>query len=176
MMQLGSWVLTLAVATASGPSPSGAGAPETAACAVTTPNGRGYVSAHTALRHGNEWLATSVSSPVVFRPGGPGCVDSDGTLRMKWPWWRKVRGSLQVETRRLDGDGPRARARIPFGYGDTGFQVTAVGFPGPGCWEVTGRVGEGILSFVTVVEKVGDGPMLCADRNDGMRERRPARD
>jgi hypothetical protein len=44
------------------------------------------------------------------------------------------------------------------GYDETGFQPTVVLFAGPGCWEVTGRVGGATLTFVTLVVKTGEGP------------------
>jgi hypothetical protein len=50
------------------------------------------------------------------------------------------------------------RAEVPSGYGDKGFQATALVFATPGCWEVTGRVGDAGLTFVTKVVKIGDGP------------------
>lgn len=31
-------------------------------------------------------------------------------------------------------------------------------FPTPGCWEITGRVADSSLTFVTFVEKIGPGP------------------
>jgi hypothetical protein len=31
-------------------------------------------------------------------------------------------------------------------------------FPTPGCWEVTGRIGDASVAFVTRVVKIGDGP------------------
>ena len=37
---------------------------------------------------------------VVFRPGGPGFVTTDGALGMKWGWRRGVRGQLRIEGRR----------------------------------------------------------------------------
>jgi hypothetical protein len=46
---------------------------------------------------------------------------------------------------------PPLRARIPDGYGDTGFQATALIFPTEGCWEVTGEVGDTRLTFLTPV-------------------------
>jgi hypothetical protein len=42
--------------------------------------------------------------------------------------------------------------------GDIGFQATALIFPTPGCWEVTGHVGSTTLTFVTRVVKIGEGP------------------
>jgi hypothetical protein len=48
------------------------------------------------------------------------------------------------------------RAHIPKGYDE--IQPTGVLFAGPGCWEVTGRVGDAALTFVTLVVKTGEGP------------------
>jgi hypothetical protein len=133
-------------------------------CPVTRPNNQGYVKPHViTLRHGNEWLATSLSpldGKVAFRPRGAGCVDGTGALWIKWPWWRKVSGELTIETTPLDG-GQALKGRVLPYYGTTGFQPSSVGFPGPGCWQVTAHVGEGSLSFVTLVEKVGEGPPPC---------------
>jgi hypothetical protein len=134
--------------------------PETPACPVTAPNGRGRSGERGGGNHGNEDLGPSLSPDgrVDFRPGGPGCVEPDGYLGMKWPWWRSVRGPLTIEGRRLDGPADPLRASIPRGYGDTGFQSTGLLFAGPGCWEVTGRVGDASLSFVTFVVKTAEGP------------------
>ena len=41
--------------------------------------------------------------------------------------------------------------------GDRGFQATYIIFPTPGCWEVTGRVGDAKVTFITRVVKIGDG-------------------
>jgi hypothetical protein len=94
----------------------------------------------------------------VFKPGGSGFVTQDGSLGMKLGWRRGVRGHLTIEGRRLDGPALALRARIPDGYGDFGFQSTYVIFSTPGCWEVTGRVGDASLTFVTNVVKIGEGP------------------
>lgn len=135
-------------------------AAETPACPVTAPNGRGRAGQREGGNHGNDALATSLwpAGRVDFRPGGPGCVEPDGYLGMKWPWWRLVGGALTVEGRRLDGSAGPLRVSIPKGYGETGFQSTGLLFDGPGCWEVTGRVGDASLSFVTLVVKVAEGP------------------
>jgi hypothetical protein len=94
---------------------------------------------------------------IVFKPGGPGCVSSDGSLLMKWPWWRGVRGPLMVGGRDIAGTNVSVKAAI-LPHGETGFQPSALVFPGAGCWEVTGRVAEVSLTFVVRVEKVADGP------------------
>lgn len=130
------------------------------ACPVTQPNGRVFDDRSMRNNYGNDALVTQLWSDgtVVFSPGGPGFVLEDGALSMKFPWFRLRKGPLTIEGRRLDGDAPLLRAHLPCCYGATGFQVTALIFPTPGCWEVTGRVGDGSLTFVTRVEKIGDGP------------------
>ncbi len=128
--------------------------PTSFACPVSRPNGlREY-------EYQNESLMTNLwpDGTVVFKPGGAGFVEEDGSLSMKFPWTRYVKGQLTIDGRRLDGPSPPLRAHIPSGYGDTGFQATGLTFPTPGCWEVTGHVGNGHLTFVTRVVKIGDGP------------------
>ena len=93
---------------------------------------------------------------VVFRPGGSGEILPDGSLSMKFGWTRGegLRGKLKIHGRRLDAPAPPLRARIPDGYGDTGFQVSGLIFPTEGCWEVTGEVGDTRLTFVTRVIRI----------------------
>jgi hypothetical protein len=144
--------------------------PADSACPVTINNGRGLTKARTDGNHTNEarTLATSLWSDgtITFKPGGPGCVDTDGTLGMKWPWWRATRGALTIEGRRLDGPAAPLRASIPDAYDQTGFQATGLLFPTPGCWAVTGRVGAESLTFVTRAVKVNAGPAAkCRELN-----------
>jgi hypothetical protein len=130
-------------------------------CPVTAPNGHRPQGEQPSPRsHGNDALTTVLwpESGVQFQPGGPGCVEPNGYLGMKFPWWRGVRGALTVEGRRLDGEAGPLYAHVPSGYGPTGFQATGLLFAGPGCWEVTGHVGGESLTFVTLVTKMGDGP------------------
>lgn len=99
---------------------------------------------------------------LVLRLWGYGDgVSFDERLWMKWPWWRHVRGPLQIEGRRLDGEPAALNVCVPnglYGYGDTGFIPSALIFPSPGCWEVTGRVDKASLTFVILVEKTAEGP------------------
>jgi len=77
---------------------------------------------------------------------------------MKFWWWRLVKGRLTIEGRRLDNPAPPLHSIIPDGYGEIGFQASGLVFPTPGCWEVTGRIGDKSLTFVTLVEKISEGP------------------
>jgi hypothetical protein len=117
-------------------------------CPVTRPGGG---------LHENASLSVGLSGKYVFRPGGQGFVDSDGALGIKVLWTRKLRGSLNVGGKRLDGSAPPARAYIN-DLGETGIQPSYLLFPTPGCWQITGQVGDAKLTFVVLVEKVGDGP------------------
>jgi hypothetical protein len=136
--------------------------PQTIPCDVTSPNGRGsFGELAASLVYGNGAIAVSLGWPdgtIVFKPRGPGFEMNDGSLSMKVGWWREVPGALRIDGRRLDADAPPLRARVPCCYGERGFQATSLIFPKPGCWEVTGHVGEASLTFVTRVVKIGAGP------------------
>ena len=138
--------------------------PTFADCAVTTPNG---IAAGEARGDPDSYGDTQVSvgpfglwpdGTVVFRPGGAGFITRDGSLGMKFGWRRGNSGQLTIEGRRVDAPAPPLRSEVPSGYGDRGFQPTYVIFPTPGCWEVTGRVGDAKVTFITRVVKVGNGP------------------
>ena len=81
----------------------------------------------------------------------PVFVADDGSIGWKLGWWRGVSGTLEISGRRQDADAPPLEASVPEGYGSTGFQAAGVSFPTEGCWEVTGRVGDAQLTFVTYV-------------------------
>lgn len=138
-------------------------------CAVTTPNG--IAAGKEQLNpgsHGNREVSVGPfglwpDGTVVFKPGGPGFITRDGALGMKFGWRRGVSGQLKIAGRRLDAEAPPLRAEVPDGYGDRGFQATYLIFPTPGCWEVTGLVGNSSVTFVTKVVKVGDGPAWRRD-------------
>jgi hypothetical protein len=123
-------------------------------CAVTIPNGNTPPGEHPSPpHHGNGgalWTLLWPEGKVVFAPRS-GSVQPDGSLGMKFPWWRGVRGKLTIEGHRLDAAASPLRAVIPEGYGDSGFQATGIIFPTEGCWEVTGKVGQSSLTFVTLV-------------------------
>lgn len=120
-------------------------------CRVTSPNGAapaGELPADVYLGNGALWTALWPDG-VVHIPAQN--IQSDGRLWMKWPWWRGVAGPLTITGRRLDAPAAPLAASIPEGYGATGFQATGLEFAAPGCWQVTGRVGDATLTFVTWV-------------------------
>jgi hypothetical protein len=86
---------------------------------------------------------------MVFVP--PDDIRRDGTLVMKFPWWRGrgVRGPLSITGEEL-AIGVAVSARTG-GYGLTGFNASSITFPVAGCYGVTGRAGDVALSFVTLV-------------------------
>jgi hypothetical protein len=121
-------------------------------CSATRANGRvppGEQSSSGAHYHGNGKLWTELLPGGVIR-ARPEDVRADGSIEIKFPWWRAVRGRLTISGQRLDGQAEPLRAWIP-DYGPTGFQSTAITFPTQGCWEVTGRAGDGRLTFVVRV-------------------------
>jgi len=125
-------------------------------CAPTAPNGQSPPGEpSSSLYHGNGalWTALWPDGTIVFEPGGAGEMRSDGSLAMKFPFWRgdSARGRLTVEGRSLHRPGLTMTGEVPDGYGDAGFQATALVFPEPGCWEVTARSGGATLTFVTKV-------------------------
>ena len=131
----------------------------TSACPVTLPNGKQPVGYDRPLaNHGNDagTLFTSLwhDGRVVFQPGGPGQILQDGSLEMKWGWTRSMEiiGPLAIAGQRLDAPAPPLRADLR-GVGDYGTTQMGLIFPTPGCWQVTGRVGDATLTFVTLVVK-----------------------
>ena len=119
---------------------------------------------------GNDALTAfpPATGKFIFQPGGAGFVDRDGALGIKFAWRRHQAGRLSVGGRRLDGEAAPARAYI-YDYGDNGFQPMYLVFPTPGCWEITGIVGDAVdaaVTFVIFVEKIGDGPTWRFDGLD----------
>jgi hypothetical protein len=41
----------------------------------------------------------STGGTVVFKPGGGGFVEQDGSLGIKWPWWHDAPGTLRITGR-----------------------------------------------------------------------------
>jgi hypothetical protein len=131
-----------------GPLPSAAAKP----CPVTTGNGKTPPGeAQSTLNFGNGRLWTVLwPNGLVFVP--PDDIGPDGSLGMKFPWWRgpDVHGALHIQGHELTLGLP-VRAEISNSYGDTGFQASGIIFPIDGCYEIVGEAGGVELTFVTLV-------------------------
>jgi hypothetical protein len=134
-------------------------------CPVTYPNHKSP-EGNTSFNLGND-RETIFTIPwpegkVIFSPNGPGSQHSDGSLGMKWPWYRTIPGDVVVTARRLDAQVPAPDPVIlrgtEDGYGETGFHPSGLWFTSEGCWEVTAVVGEESLAFVTLVIKINFDP------------------
>ena len=140
-------LLALVVSIQAAAAPSNASAPPPPrVCAVTQPNGGSDF-------HGNGGVSTALWTYGVVVADAR-FIQADGSVRMKWPWWRRVHGPLRVTGQRLHRRAPPLRAEIAPGYGTIGLQPTSLIFPTDGCWRITGRVGRETLTFVTLVVKV----------------------
>jgi len=103
--------------------------------------------------YGNGVLWVGGLLPEGVIAAGARFVEDDGSVGMKFGWWRAEGGDLEITGRRLDGPAPALRADVPEGYGAEGFQASGVSFPTEGCWQVTGTLGSSSLTFVTFVVK-----------------------
>ena len=132
---------------------------------MTKPNGQAPADAKPdtpgsfSAWHGSEKLAAAIPRNGVWncdalkKDYGPLPA---GWLHMKLGWWRGVAGKLEITGRRLDGPAEPLKARVPEGYGEKGLQVSGVGFPTEGLWEVTGKVADETVTFVVRVKKNAD--------------------
>jgi hypothetical protein len=78
-------------------------------------------------------------------------VDGEGYIGWKAAWWRLKPGIISITGHRVDDAGIVIMSEVPEGYGLNGFQSTRVRFPGEGCYEITGTMGDEPLTFVTYV-------------------------
>lgn len=106
-----------------------------------------------ASSYGNGQLWVGGLSPDGVIEADKRFIEKDGSISMKFGWWREVHGRLTITGRRLDADAPPLRGALPDGYGQSGFQASGVYFRTEGCWEVSGRVGTTTLTFVNFVIK-----------------------
>ena len=131
----------------------------------TTPNGSSPAQANaphapmndtTEMRSG--WNHGNGALWVFLQPGGypwmQGTEEKDGSVRMKFGWWRGVRGHLSIEGRRLDAKAPPLRYHIDENsYGDLGFVPSELYFPTEGFWQITGHIDGKSLTFIIHVFK-----------------------
>jgi hypothetical protein len=100
--------------------------------------------------YGNGMLRVTLDMNGLIAASGD-AVHPDGSISWKLPWWRMIAGDLTITGRRLDAPAPPLTAYVPTGYGNVGFQASRVTFPSEGCWQVTGKVADTSVTFVTVV-------------------------
>jgi hypothetical protein len=127
-----------------------------AACTPTQPNGDTPPGEDPSEAHyGNGRLYTGLW-PNGEILADPRFVEADGSIGMKFWWWRApgvgASGDLQITGHEID-TGASITASIPDGYGQR-FQATGITFPTAGCYEVTAKSGDALLTFVTKVTKV----------------------
>jgi hypothetical protein len=138
------------------PGGRGLAAISSVSCPVSRPNG-GHPPGQSPSQwyHGTSGLWT-VLWPRSTATVPPQNVQRNGRLYVKVPWWRGPgsHGTLKIHGHRLDRPALALRADVPTGYGDSGFQASAILFPTVGCWQVTGRAGKGSLTMVMRVLKV----------------------
>lgn len=125
-------------------------APAEAGCPATTPNGNTPPAAPPGSYHGdaNLWALLPPDGMLRFAPNAP------DTLFNKMLW--VGRGSvfnLAVEYRRVDVPSPSRAAETVRGTlsGYNGPSWASRMYFQPGCWLVSGRTGNGSLSFVVLV-------------------------
>lgn len=93
-------------------------------------------------------------------PGGGSraTINPNGSIYAKYAWWRASDDArLKISGRRLDAAAPPLIADVPNVYG-VGFQPTALTFPTPGCWRVTGTFKSATVSFTVRVTTSSLGP------------------
>jgi hypothetical protein len=132
-----------------------ANCPVTRPSRFTPPSGVSYgtlFGADSSHGNGQLWAGGLGDNGVIAADSR--FVEPDGSVGWKFGWYRVASGELTITGRRLDAPSPPARADVPSGYGDAGFQASGVHFPTEGCWEITGTVGATSLTFVTFVIKV----------------------
>lgn len=108
--------------------------------------------------YGTEELWTALQRDGVWRQ----LPSTEGVLSQKTFWWRAgydaqldSRPALTVTGTRLDAIAPPLEAtRATHGsHAEIGdFMLVGVEIPGGGCWEITGQIGEQVLSYVVWVE------------------------
>jgi hypothetical protein len=154
--------LSLNGATAQEPTPTPLQDVTTASCPVSLPNlsespDDNYISVESGYGNPEQTLFIGLwpGGNVIFHPNGSGFVSDDGSLSMKFWFYRTLLGEVVIEGRRLDKPGPVAHLatlRGPAdGYGETGFHPAGLTFPSQGGWDVTASVGDAHMAFVTLV-------------------------
>ncbi|HEX8134974.1 MAG TPA: hypothetical protein VF880_16280 [Actinomycetes bacterium] len=132
------------------PSPTAASTPRPGAegakrCQVTLPSHvgppgvspRDFFGWGDTYGNGKLWVGGLWPGGVINADAG--FINKDGSVGMKFGWWRAAPGKLRITGRRLDASAPPARATVPDGYGETGFQASGVDSPPRAAGKSPGR-------------------------------------
>jgi len=94
-----------------------------------------------------------VAVPDDGWPSGGTLHSGNGVVKGQKTYWVRPAGTdLVITGRRTDAASLPVEAHVPCCY-PTGFQIVALYFPAPGCWEVSAKSGNSDLHFVTRVER-----------------------
>jgi hypothetical protein len=90
-----------------------------APCPVTLPNNKPVPTVDAGVNHGNGsvWVSLSDGGKVVVPQKD---VNPDGSIDVKFAWWRGIEGQLSIEGRKLGASSRPPHVRIPEGYGPRG--------------------------------------------------------
>ena len=93
-----------------------------------------------------------VGVPADGWPSGGTLYSGGRVVNGQKTYWVRPRGKQLVITgHRIDGQAAALEANVPCCY-PTGFQIVALHFPTPGCWQVSAEAGDRELTFVTEVK------------------------
>jgi hypothetical protein len=127
-----------------------------AACVPTLPNGDGPPGQEPAPYWFGNGLLYTVLQPNGEIIASSAWVRSDGSIGIKFPWWRApgvgAAGDLVITGREVT-TGANISADIPDGYGPR-FQASGIIFPTEGCYAITAKSGDALLTFVAKVTMV----------------------
>ena len=70
---------------------------------------------------------------------------------IKVGWFRPAGADLEISGQRMDATAPPLESHIPCCY-PTRFQATGLYFPSEGCWQVTAKAEDQVLTFTVWVE------------------------
>jgi hypothetical protein len=82
-----------------------------------------------------------------------------GEPALKVLWFTELSGELRIEGRSLDDAGGALSAEVAPGYEGFGYQPSSILVPAPGCWEISGSVGEQQLRIVADVLPAEQHPL-----------------
>jgi hypothetical protein len=124
-------------------------------CPVTIPNGSlpPNVTKKSPYYFGNDnlWTTLWLDGKIHVKAADK---EPDNSVEIHWAWWYAdgLTGELIVEGHRLDEQAERLHVgEIKQGPDNPNLLIAYTSFPTSGCWEVTARMGDSSLTFVTEI-------------------------